>query len=198
MRKILRKPESTSLKFEIAGLYPLCRVHSGKLNKSSYKDLILSLPLPIFTKPQSNVLKGPNCLSVVIQVHEKNHFITHLILKPRVKKKTQNMLYDILGLKCLLKRSREKSTGLIKCLISREKSHVSVIHSNYRVRNPCRPALEVSSMRCPILVEKRTTLGALISDIPCLAQTVHSEITKTRHVTEDQKARGTSVGRHKY
>lgn len=111
MRKILRKAESTSLKFEIADLYPLCRVHSGKLNKSSYKDLpvILSLPLPIFTKPQSNVLKSPNCLSVVIQVHEKNPFITHLILKPRVKKKTQNTLHDILRLKCLLKQSREKN-----------------------------------------------------------------------------------------
>lgn len=108
MRKILRKAESTSLKFEIADLYPLCRVHSGKLNKSSYKHLILSLPLPIFTKPQSNVLKSPNCLSLVIQVHEKNNFITHLILKPRVKKKTQNTLHDILRLKCLLKQSREK------------------------------------------------------------------------------------------
>lgn len=86
MRKILRKAESTSLKFEIADLYPLCRVHSGKLNTSSYKDLILSLPLPIFTKPQSNVLKSPNCLSVVIQVHEKKSFYNPLDFKTTCQK----------------------------------------------------------------------------------------------------------------
>lgn len=91
------------------------------------------------------------------------------------------------GWNASLNSQGKKSTGLIKCLISREKSHVSVTHSNYRVCSLHRPALEVSSMRCLILVDKRTTLGALISDIPCLAQSVHSEITKTRHVTEDQK-----------
>lgn len=92
------------------------------------------------------------------------------------------------GWNASLNSQGKKSTGLIKCLISREKSHVSVTHSNYRVCSPRRPALEVSSMRCLILVDKRTTLGALISDIPCSAQSVHSEITKTRHVTEDQKS----------
>lgn len=129
---------------------------------------------------------------------KKNHFITHLILN-HVSKRRLRIRYMIYwGWNASLNGQRKKSSVLIKCLISREKSHVSVTHSNYRVRNPRRPALEVSSMRCLILVDKRNTLGALISDIPCLAQSVHSEITKTRHVTEDQNSRGTSVGRHKY
>lgn len=77
--------KSTGLEVETAGLYPLCRVRGSKLNKSSCEDLILSLPLPIFTKPQSNVPKSPDWLSAVIQVHGwGGHFINRVSKRPKI------------------------------------------------------------------------------------------------------------------